>query len=125
MHHSACFPAPRCVRCLGGARGDDEGECGDEGEASERQVGLARADDSAVSDYARTHGLGIVTKDDDFRQRSFLYGAPPKVILVHLGNCRTADVVALLNARVAVVTAFLSDPTSSLLVVQPVPARTG
>ena len=34
-----------------------------------RDVGLARADDSAVWDYARTHGLGIVTKDDDFRQR--------------------------------------------------------
>ena len=90
-----------------------------------RDVGLARADDSAVWDYARTHGLGIVTKDDDFRQRSFLHGAPPKVIWVHLGNCRTADVVALLNARVAVVTAVLSDPTSSLLVVQPVSARTG
>ena len=90
-----------------------------------RDVGLARADDSAVWDYARTHGLSIVTKDDDFRQRSFLYGAPPKVIWVHLGNCRTADVVTLLNARVAVVTTFLSDPTSSLLVVQPVSARTG
>ncbi len=60
----------------------------------------------------------IVTKDDDFRQRSFLYGAPPKVIWVHLGNCRTADVHALLVARVAGVGAFLDDPTSSLLVLQ-------
>lgn len=90
-----------------------------------REVGLARADDSAVWDYARIHGLSVVTKDDDFRQRSFLHGAPPKVIWVHLGDCRTIDVVALLNARVAVVSAFLSDPTSSLSVLQPVPARTG
>jgi len=49
-----------------------------------RDVGLARADDSAVWEYARTHGMAIVTKDDDFRQRSFLYGSPPKVIWVHL-----------------------------------------
>ena len=83
-----------------------------------RDVGLARADDSAVWEYARTHGLAIVTKDDDFRQRSFLYGSPPKVIWVHLGNCRTADVQALLMARVAGVRAILDDPTSSLLVMQ-------
>ena len=83
-----------------------------------RDVGLARADDSAVWEYARTHGVTIVTKDDDFRQRSFLQGAPPKVIWVHLGNCRTADVQAILMARVARVRAFLDDPTSSLLVLQ-------
>ena len=43
---------------------------------------------------------------------------PPKVIWVHLGNCRTADVQAILMARVARVRAFLDDPTSSLLVLQ-------
>ena len=90
-----------------------------------RDVGLARADDSAVWEYAQVHGLSVVTKDDDFRQRGFLYGAPPKVIWVHLGNCRTADVVALVSARAAVIRAFLVDPTSSLLVVQPAPVRAG
>lgn len=90
-----------------------------------RDVGLARADDSAVWDYARLHGFSVVTKDDDFRQRSFLYGAPPKVIWVRLGNCQTADVVALLTVREAVVTSFLSDPTSSLLVLHPAATSTG
>lgn len=83
-----------------------------------RDLGLACADDSAVWEHARTHGLAIVTKDDDFRQRSFLYGSPPKVIWVHIGNCRTAEIQALLMDRVAVVRAFLDDPTSSLLVLQ-------
>ncbi len=83
-----------------------------------RDVGLARADDSAVWDYAREHDRAIVTKDDDFRQRSFLFGAPPKVIWVHLGNCSTADVQGLLLARVSTIGAFLQDPASSLLVLQ-------
>jgi len=91
---------------------------------SARWASLARTTRPSGTTHERMDSVSS-PKDDDFRQRSFLYGAPPKVIWVHLGNCRTADVVAILNARVAVVTAFLSDPTSSLLVVQPVPARTG
>jgi predicted nuclease of predicted toxin-antitoxin system len=31
----------------------------------------------------------IVSKDSDFRQRSFLFGAPPKVVSIALGNCST------------------------------------
>jgi len=89
-----------------------------EGGLHVRDLGLASADDSAVWEHARTHGLAIVTKDDDFRQRSFLYGSPPKVIWVHIGNCRTAEIHELLLDRVAVVRAFLDDATSSLLVLQ-------
>lgn len=83
-----------------------------------REVGLARSDDSIVWDYARSRALAIVTKDDDFRQRSFLFGAPPKVIWVHLGNCSTEDVRAMLVERAASVRAFLADPGTSLLVLQ-------
>ncbi len=85
-----------------------------------RDVGLERADDLAVWEHARAHGLAIVTKDDDFRQRSFLCGAPPKVIWVRLGNCRTAAVVALLAERADVIHRFLADATSSLLTLRPV-----
>ena len=44
-------------------------------------VGLTRADDDAVWAHATPHGLIIVSKDSDFRQRSFLHGAPPKAML--------------------------------------------
>lgn len=87
-----------------------------------RHVGLERADDLAVWEHARTHGLAIVTKDDDFRQRSFLHGAPPKVIWVRLGNCRTAEVAALLTERADTLHRFLADNVGSLLVLRPVPA---
>ena len=45
-----------------------------------RDVGLASATDKAVWEYAAREGLVIATKDDDFRQRSYLAGAPPKVV---------------------------------------------
>ncbi len=40
-------------------------------------AGLRAQPDQAVWDYARTHSLIIVSKDNDFRQLSFLVGAPP------------------------------------------------
>jgi len=38
------------------------------------------ATDAALWEYAKDHGFAIVSKDNDFRQRAFVYGAPPKVI---------------------------------------------
>jgi predicted nuclease of predicted toxin-antitoxin system len=71
-----------------------------------REFGLQAADDEVIWSHAAAGGFAIVTKDDDFRQRSFLRGHPPKVIWVRLGNCRAADVEALLRARVEDVRAF-------------------
>ncbi len=86
-----------------------------------RDVGMSRADDAAVWKYARAQGLTIVTKDDDFRQRSFVFGAPPKVIWLRLGNCQTEVVQALLDARAEAVHAFLADTASSVLIMRKEP----
>lgn len=86
------------------------------GSAHVREFGLAAADDEAVWAHAAGGGFAIVTKDDDFRQRSVLRGAPPQVIWVRLGNCRTADVEAVLRARYADVHAFVGDPDAALLI---------
>jgi len=59
-------------------------------------VGLRGAPDRRIWEYARENGFTIVSKDDDFRQRSFVHGAPPKVVLAsgrERGNrcdCRAA-----------------------------------
>lgn len=55
-------------------------------------------------------GFAIVTKDDDFRQRSFLRGSPPKIIWVRMGNCATADVEAILRVKAPEIVAFAADP---------------
>lgn len=62
-----------------------------------REVGLRDADDSAIWDYARLHGLTIVSKDSDFQQRSLLYGSPPKFIWLRVGNCPVKTIEELLR----------------------------
>ena len=62
---------------------------------------LDQAEDRDVWTFAQEHGFTIVSKDGDFRQLSFLLGAPPKVIWVRLGNCTTRDIeTALRSSRV-------------------------
>jgi predicted nuclease of predicted toxin-antitoxin system len=77
---------------------------------------LASATDDAVWRFAADLGYTIVTKDDDFRQRSFLEGAPPKVIWVKIGNCRSEEIEHILRLRHAEVCAFASDAATLLLV---------
>jgi len=61
-------------------------------------------------------GFAIVTKDADFHQRSFLFGHPPKVIWVRVGNASTAKIEALLRRRAADADVFCSDLESAFLI---------
>jgi predicted nuclease of predicted toxin-antitoxin system len=81
-----------------------------------RDVGLKASLDGEIWAYAARNQLAIVTKDSDFRQRSFLHGYPPKVIWIGLGNCSTKAVEALLRSRIGEVTEFLADKVKAFLV---------
>ncbi|MGH6691381.1 MAG: DUF5615 family PIN-like protein [Gammaproteobacteria bacterium] len=80
-----------------------------------RDFGLERGDDEPVWTHAKLNGFTLVTKDDDFRQLCFLFGPPPKVIWIRLGNCTTADVEALLRARHGDVLSFMADASAAFL----------
>jgi hypothetical protein len=56
-------------------------------------------------------------KDTDFQQRALVYGHPPKVIWVRLGNSSTSAVAALLRSRLAEIQAFEADQIASFLAV--------
>lgn len=79
------------------------------------QFGLEHADDQAVWEFAREQGFIIVSKDSDFRQRSFLFGFPPKVIWLRLGNCTTEDIERTLRERHSVVKHFFEDSVHAFL----------
>ena len=82
-----------------------------------RDSGLATSDDHKVWDFAKAHGYCIVSKDDDFHQRSFLYGHPPKVIWLRLGNCTTAQVEAAIRRHAAAIATFSADSNAAFLVI--------
>lgn len=52
--------------------------------------------DKEIRDAARDHGALLVTKDSDFLELSLLYGAPPKVIWLRVGNAGTDAIADLL-----------------------------
>ncbi|MBK9163808.1 MAG: DUF5615 family PIN-like protein [Acidobacteria bacterium] len=75
------------------------------------------ADDRDIWNYAKENGFTIVTKDDDFVQKSLLLGHPPKVIWIRLGNCRTEHILQLLTRSRETVSAFNGDEEKSLLAI--------
>ena len=90
------------------------------GSAHVRNVGLKGAADGVIWDHAKDNGFVIVSKDDDFRQRSFLHGAPPKVVWLQVGNAGTAEIAALLRAEATRIRAFENEDESALLILSSV-----
>ena len=78
-------------------------------------AGLHGCADGDVWNYAGEHGLVLVSKDNDFRQLSFLRGAPPKVVWLRIGNAPTKAVAELLLSRRIDIETFVKDVDSALL----------
>jgi len=78
-------------------------------------AGLDTASDVEIWDFAEKNNFVIVTKDNDFLDMSALYGSPPKVIFLNIGNCTLRYVEALLKDSSGEIIRFLEDRDSSLL----------
>ena len=65
------------------------------------------------------NGFTIVSKDGDFSGRSSLYGAPPKVIWLALGNCSTGEIEQRLRSHRDEIETFCAEPDTTLLVIRP------
>ena len=82
-----------------------------------QDIGLSKAGDGEVWDYAKAHGLVIVSKDSDFQQRSLLQGAPPKFVWLRLGNCSVTESADLLRRHTSALLDFYADTTQSHLMI--------
>ncbi len=71
--------------------------------------------DAAIWQYAKEHGLIIVSKDTDFSDWVMLSDPPPKVIHLRIGNMRMRDLFAFLQ-RVWPQLAELSDAHKLVIV---------
>jgi predicted nuclease of predicted toxin-antitoxin system len=79
------------------------------GSKSVGYVGLLSSSDVEVWEHAKLHGFTLLTRDDDFVSRSILYGHPPKVIFITLGNCSTDQIETLIRWRADSIRRFLED----------------
>ncbi len=80
-----------------------------------RDVGMRATVDPIVWDYAKDNDLMIVSKDCDMHDLSLVFGNPPKVIWLRLGNCSTLQIENLLRREFSAIELFNKDENLSLL----------
>jgi predicted nuclease of predicted toxin-antitoxin system len=59
-------------------------------------LGMDRASDAQIWEYAKLHGFVIVSNDADFESMSSLQGAPPHVVRLKAGNLSKSAMLTLL-----------------------------
>ena len=80
-----------------------------------RDIGMKRADDFVIWEYAKANDLIIVSKDADMHDLSLVFGNPPKVLWIKLGNCSSRQVETLIRTDYNVIKLFHNDDEVSLL----------
>ncbi len=61
-----------------------------------RDVLTVTSDDNNIWSYAKAKGFAILTKDNDFDDRSQLEGCPPKIVHLICGNKSTLHILNLI-----------------------------
>lgn len=74
-----------------------------------KEEGLINASDKEIWDFAKINNLNIVTQDSDFNDLNTLYGFPPKIIWIRLGNIKTQSLAQLLIDYYNEIESFASD----------------
>jgi predicted nuclease of predicted toxin-antitoxin system len=79
------------------------------GSSSVKTEALMNASDREIWDFAQQHQFIIVTQDADFNDLNLLYGPPPKLIWVRLGNLKTRKLASTLTRYLDDIERFVQD----------------
>jgi predicted nuclease of predicted toxin-antitoxin system len=77
--------------------------------AQVRELALEDKSDREIWEYAKKEGFTIVTFDADFFDLVTLYGHPPKVVWLRVGNTSTENLITVLQKNTGILTAFITD----------------
>jgi len=61
-----------------------------------REIGLRESEDSDIWEYAQAHECGIMTKDQDFADRSISSRASPVIVWLRIANTSNSALLAWL-----------------------------
>lgn len=71
---------------------------------------MEMATDRDIWEYAKANDFVIVTRDSDFHELGTLYGSPPKIIWLKMGNqSKTATLHSLLDHKDEIFSALLRE----------------
>jgi predicted nuclease of predicted toxin-antitoxin system len=71
--------------------------------------------DRIIWEYAKKNDLVTVTFDEDFESFANLYGFPPKVVILRLGNSSTKIIASVLISKASDIESFYLSGTYGLL----------
>jgi len=86
------------------------------GSAQVEDCGLGTAEDWEIWRFAKENDFATVSKESDFCNRAAVYGGPPKVIWLRVGNCTSAEIEALLKRSKSAIEAFAESPQTTLVI---------
>ena len=68
---------------------------------------LEQGSDDAIWQFAKKEGYTIVTKDDDFHQRSLTLGHPPKIVWLKIPNTKRSELEGFIRKEALIIEQFL------------------
>lgn len=71
--------------------------------------------DRIIWEYAKKNDFVIVSFDEDFESLANLYGFPPKVVILRLGNSSTKTIASVLTSKASDIENFYLSETYGLL----------
>ena len=72
-----------------------------------RDIGLRDASDIEIFEQAKAANVAIMSKDRDFIELYFRFGAPPKIIILNCSNLTSKYLQEFLNDKVEKITSIL------------------
>lgn len=80
-------------------------------------IGMNTASDKEIWAFAARNQYIILSKDNDFVQMATFFGAPPKVILLSIGNASTDDIKHCLLMHKKIINEFCNNLEEALLII--------
>jgi predicted nuclease of predicted toxin-antitoxin system len=74
-----------------------------------RELNLEDKSDREIWDFAKNEDYTIVTFDADFYDLVTLYGHPPKIVWLRVGNTMSDNLITILQNRAELIKAFIMD----------------
>lgn len=79
------------------------------GSTTIKKENLINANDKEIWGFAKNFNYTIVTQDSDFNDLNSVYGYPPKIVWLRLGNLSTVQIVKILSTKEEQIRNFINN----------------
>lgn len=76
---------------------------------------MDESEDEAIWQFAKENGFTIISKDADYNDMSLVFGFPPKIIWVRVGNCKLSDMERIIRSHSIAINDFFHNQALAIL----------